>query len=286
MPIEVKNLNFTYSPNSPYIQKALEDISFKIEDGDFVGIVGSTGSGKSTLIQHLNGLIRLSNGEIIVNDMILSDKKVDLKRLRKTVGMLFQYPEYQLFEDTVLKDVAFGPINFGFSKQEAYIEAEKAIKMVGLDFDEVKDKSPFELSGGQKRRVAIAGVIAYKPEILILDEPTAGLDPIGKRDILELIKALHKTFIKTIIIISHNMDEIAEYTKRILVLNKSKLVFDTTPEILFQNREALIGLDLDIPHTVNIQLALQEKGVYLDKFCLNAEDLAFELEKKFGGKNV
>lgn len=286
MSIEINNLSYTYSPNTPYEQTALEDISFKIEDGDFVGIVGSTGSGKSTLIQHLNGLIRLTAGEIIVNGMVLSDKKVDLKKLRRTVGMLFQYPEYQLFEDTVLKDVAFGPMNFGFSKVEAYAEAEKAIRLVGLDFDEVKDKSPFELSGGQKRRAAIAGVIAYKPEILVLDEPTAGLDPIGKRDILELIKQLHKESIKTIIMISHNMDEIAEYTKHILVLHKAKLVYDTTPQELFKDKAALKGLDLDIPHVVNIQLMLRDRGIELDKFCLNAEDLGHELLSKLGGKNV
>lgn len=282
MSIEVRGLSYTYSVGSPYEKAALHNLSFGIKEGEIVGIIGSTGSGKSTLVQHLNGLIKLTSGSIKVYDIDVGAKKADLKRLRATVGMLFQYPEYQLFEETVLKDVAFGPLNFGRTKEEAYADAEEAIKLVGLDFDEVKDKSPFELSGGEKRRAAIAGVIASKPKILVLDEPTAGLDPVGKREILKLINSLKNSFVKTVIIISHNMDEISEYCERVLVLNSGNLVYDGAPEELFAVEKHLEGTGLGLPHTARIRQLLQRRGIELEGKTLVAETLAKAMVKALG----
>ncbi|MCL2629974.1 MAG: energy-coupling factor transporter ATPase [Firmicutes bacterium] len=259
--IKASSLSHTYSPKSPHEQKALKEVSFEICEGEVVGLIGSTGSGKSTLAMHLNGLIKLQSGELSSAGVDLAVKKPDYKKLRSSVGMLFQYPEYQLFANTVLEDVCFAPLNFGKTKEEALAVAKNAIELVGLNYEDIKDKSPFELSGGQKRRVAIAGVIASEPKILILDEPTAGLDPIGKREILNLILKLKETFCKTIIIISHNMDEIAEYTNRVLVLSHGELIKDTTPRILFSNEENLSGTGLNLPSTAKIASVLREKGI-------------------------
>jgi ABC-type cobalt transport system, ATPase component len=283
MPIEVNNLSYTYSVGTPYEKEAVTNVSFKIEDGETVGLIGSTGSGKSTLIQHLNGLIRLTSGSVIVGDIDLSAKKPDLKRLRRMIGMLFQYPEYQLFEDTVLKDVMFGPLNFDFGREKAAEAAEEAIGMVGLDFEEVKDKSPFELSGGEKRRAAIAGVLASRPEIIILDEPTAGLDPAGKREILALIKRLRGSFIKTVIMISHNMDEIAEHVDRVLVMSEGRLIADMTPRELFSDLKNLEGTGLLPPHTAAIASLLKKEGIDLGITPLNDSELDAALIRKFGG---
>ena len=263
MQIVIENLSFTYGKKSPYEKKALDNISLTVSEGECVGIVGATGSGKSTLIQHLNGLIKLTEGKITVGDIDLSKKKPDLKKLRKSIGMLFQYPEYQLFAETVLDDVMFGPLNFGMSKDEALTSAREAISLEGLNFDEIKERSPIEISGGQKRRVAIAGVLASKPEILILDEPTAGLDPLGKKEMLNLLTNLRKDgIIKTVIMVSHNMDEIAEYTDRIVVLRHGKKLFDTTPSEFFYN-EDVEELGLSLPHAVKIVKLLSERGIYL-----------------------
>jgi len=273
MQIKVEHLKYTYSPKTPFEKVALDDINFTINEGDTVGIIGSTGSGKSTLCQHFNALIRISHGQIFVGDVALHAKKVDLGSLRKAVGMLFQYPEYQLFADTVKDDVAFGPINFGSSKEDAEILARYALELTGVDYEEVKDKSPFELSGGQKRRVAIAGVIASKPEVLVLDEPTAGLDPKGKKEILDLVKKLKESYVKTVIMISHNMDEIAEYCNRVIVLDDSKLLYDTTPRELFGDPEKLKETGLEVPHVVNVALRLKERGIDLGEIPLTQEEL-------------
>lgn len=283
MSIEVNNLSYTYSVGSPFEKEALCGVSFSIREGETVGIIGSTGSGKSTLVQHLNGLIKLSSGSVRIYDIDVGAKKADLKRLRATVGMLFQYPEYQLFEETVLKDVAFGPLNFGRTKQEAYADAEEAIRLVGLDFDAVKDKSPFELSGGEKRRAAIAGVIAGKPKILVLDEPTAGLDPVGKREILRLITSLKNSFVKTVIMISHNMDEISEYCERVLVLSQGRLVSDGTPEELFADARRFEGTGLSLPHTAHIRQLLKQGGIRLNGKTLSADTLAEAIINALGG---
>lgn len=273
MQIKVENLKYTYSPKTPFEKVALDDITFTINEGDTIGIIGSTGSGKSTLCQHFNALIRISQGKIFVGDIELHSKKLDLGALRKAIGMLFQYPEYQLFADTVKDDVEFGPLNFGMPKGEAEILSKYALELTGLDFEEVKDKSPFELSGGQKRRAAIAGVIASKPEILVLDEPTAGLDPQGKREILDLVKTLKESYVKTVIMISHNMDEIAEYCNRVIVLNDSKLLYDTTPRELFADSEKLKETGLDVPHVVSIAKMLKEKGLDLEGTPLTKAEL-------------
>lgn len=273
MRIEVKNLKYVYSPKSPFEKVALDDIGFTVDSGDTLGIVGSTGSGKSTLCRHLNALIRVQSGSITVGDIALHARKVDLKTLRKQVGMLFQFPEYQLFADTVKKDVEFGPLNFGFSAEEAEAAAKQALELVGLDFDEVAGKSPFELSGGQMRRVAIAGVLASKPSVLVLDEPTAGLDPVGKREILQLVTELKKGVTDTVIIISHNMDEIAEFCNRVIVLDNGKLIADTTPDELFNHSDLVDKTELDYPHTVKIKRLLAAKGCTLDSPALSADQL-------------
>lgn len=283
MPIRIENLSYTYSPKTPYEKRALKEITFSVGEGETVGIVGATGSGKSTLIQHLNGIIKLKEGKIVVGDIDLSAKKVNLTALRRKIGMLFQYPEYQLFEDTVLKDVMFGCKNFGYKNDAAEEAALNALRAVGLDPEEMKTRSPFELSGGQKRRAAIAGVIAYEPEILILDEPTGGLDPQGKKEMLDLIRDLKKSFVKTVIMISHNMDEIAEYSDRVIVLENGALLADTTPEELFSSREiARIGLGL--PHTANILLELRDRGVEIGTYVKEAE-LTEALIARYGNRN-
>ena len=278
MPISVKNLSFSYGKKSAFFVKALDSVTFDVSDGEFVGIIGSTGSGKSTLIQHLNGLIKLSEGTISVDEIDLSKKKPDLQSLRKKIGMLFQYPEYQLFAETVLDDVLFGPINFGMEKELAKEQARKAIEQVGLDFDVIKDRSPIELSGGQKRRVAIAGVLAYNPDFLILDEPTAGLDPVGKKEMLDLVTSLKNSgAVKTVIMVSHNLDEIAEYADRLLVLSKGKLLFDTTCEDFFYN-EDVTSYSLDYPHVVSVVKKLREKGINIEKNVLTKDELLIELK--------
>ncbi|MBQ8178372.1 MAG: energy-coupling factor transporter ATPase [Clostridia bacterium] len=272
MQIKVENLKYTYSPKTPFEKVALDDISFTINDGDTIGIIGSTGSGKSTLCQHFNALIRISHGKIYVGEWELHAKKLNLGALRQAVGMLFQYPEYQLFADTVKEDVAFGPINFGKSKEDADILARYALELVGLDYDEIKDKSPFELSGGQKRRTAIAGIIASRPEVLVLDEPTAGLDPQGKKEILDLVTELKKSYVKTVIMISHNMDEIAEYCNRVIVLNDSKLLYDTTPRELFSDKEKLSLTGLEVPHAVRVKNLLEARGIVLQGTPLTSKE--------------
>ncbi|MCX4287538.1 MAG: energy-coupling factor transporter ATPase, partial [Clostridia bacterium] len=229
MSIVVKNLNFVYNPKSPFEKHALVDVNLTVDDGDFLAVIGHTGSGKSTFIQHLNGLIKLQDGVINVDGIDLSLKKVDFKKLRGTVGMVFQYPEYQLFADTVYNDVAFGPKNLKLSKEEIDERVKEAISLVGLNFDYVSQKSPFELSGGEKRRVAIAGVIAMRPKILILDEPTAGLDPQGKKEILGLVTKLRQTTSPTIIMINHDMNEVARYATKVAVFDMGSVVFAEPP---------------------------------------------------------
>lgn len=281
MQIKVEDLSYVYSPKTPFEKVALDGVSFTVNEGDTIGIIGSTGSGKSTLCQHFNALIRITHGKIYVGDKDLTARKLDLLALRKEIGMLFQFPEYQLFDDTVAKDVEFGPKNFGYGKEEAARLAEEALVMVGMNYAEVKNKSPFELSGGEKRRAAIAGVIASKPSVLVLDEPTAGLDPIGKREILELVNDLKKSFLKTVIMISHNMDEIAANCNRVIVLHNGKLLYDTTPEQLFSDPEAIAATDLGYPHSVHIKRLLAERGIELDTPALDADSLLAALKRRY-----
>lgn len=281
MPIIVEKLSYTYGKRSPFEKKALDDVSFTINDGEFVGIVGCTGSGKSTLVQHLNALIRLTDGKIVVDDVDLTKRKPDLQKLRKKIGMLFQYPEYQLFAETVLDDVKFGPKNFGMKDEEATEAAKRAIELVGLNFDEIKDRSPIEISGGQKRRVAVAGVLAYAPDFLILDEPTAGLDPLGKRDMLDLLTSLRSSgAVKTIITVSHNMDEIAEYADRVIALDQGKVIADGSPEEFFYS--SICPPALTPPHAVSITKKLAENGIVLPCCPLTKKQLISALLDYFG----
>ena len=276
--VEVKNLSFTYSKKTPYQTHALTDVSFSIEEGEFFGIVGATGSGKSTLISHLNVLTKIQSGEINVLGLSVKEKK-NLKSIRFSVGMVFQYPEYQLFEDTVEKDVAFGPKNMKLDKEEIDRRVKEALNLVGLDYDLYAKRSPFELSGGEKRRVAIAGVIAMEPKILVLDEVAAGLDPEGREDILKLIKKLQKEKCPTVVLISHNMDDIASLADRILVLSKGRVEFLGTPKEVFKNYDRMNELKLGVPLATRIQKKLEEKGMSFSDVCVTAEQLAHELKR-------
>ena len=279
MPIKVDNLSFVYDAKAVFKKEALSDITLSIEDGDFVAIVGSTGSGKSTLVTHFNGLIKLQHGSIFVDDIDLS-KKYDAKALRAKVGMVFQYPEYQLFADTVREDIAFGPKNLGLDDNEIESRVDSAIKAVGLDKNEVGEKSPFELSGGQMRRVAIAGVIAMKPEILILDEPTAGLDPKGKKDIMELIVSLKKEM-KAVVMISHNMDEVAQYCNKVILLKDGALVGTYTPRQLFST-DLISSYSLNLPAPVALARRLKKAGIIDSDDVLTSSELVLKILKKRG----
>lgn len=266
MRIAAENLTYTYNPKSPFASQALKGVDIVIEEGEFFGIIGHTGSGKSTFVQHLNALIRLTGGSLRVGGYDLADKKCNFLELRSKVGMVFQYPEYQLFAETVEKDVMFGLKNFkkGMKEEEMRLAVKEAIERVDLNYEEVKDKSPFELSGGQKRRVAIAGVIVTKPEVLILDEPAAGLDPLGKKEIMDLLHAIHGGWCKTIVVVSHDMDEIAENCTRAAVFSEGKVVMEDTPAEIFKRSDELIALGLDIPVTAKCARILRERGIEID----------------------
>ncbi len=288
MSIVIKDLNFVYSPKSPFEKHALVNVNLTVEEGDFLAIIGHTGSGKSTFVQHLNGLVKLQKGSIIVDGIDLGQKKIDYKKLRSTVGMVFQYPEYQLFADTVYDDVAFGPKNLKLSKQEIDERVKDAIKLVGLDFDYVNQKSPFELSGGEKRRVALAGVLAMRPKILVLDEPTAGLDPQGKKEILDLVTKLHKTMTPTIIMINHDMDEVAKYANKVAVFDMGTVQYLLKPQQLFEKQDELVKMGLDIPTLAKLKNYLAKRGIELPDDCITVEKMTeylAELKAK-GGKNV
>ena len=271
MSIELKNVTYTYSPGTAYEIHALKDINLSIPDGQFIGIIGHTGSGKSTLIQHFNALIRPTSGTITYNGEDIWGEKYDRRALRSEVGLVFQYPEHQLFENDVLSDVCFGPMNQGLSREEAEVEAKKALQHVGFK-EKNFSKSPFELSGGQKKRVAIAGVLAMNPKILILDEPTAGLDPKGRDDILDQIAELHKVRGITIILVSHSMEDIARVADKIIVMNKSNLVmFDKTKEVFSKGRE-LEKIGLRVPQITKIMLELREKGFNVPEGILTVDE--------------
>lgn len=273
--IDVRQLSYVYSPKTPFAKQALADITMRISDGDFFGIIGGTGAGKSTLVSHFNALTRVQkkSGTVLVDDIDLGAKKVDLKRVRAKVGMVFQYPEHQLFDDTVEKDVRFGPKNLGLSAEEQEERARQAIELVGLDYDEFASRSPFELSGGQKRRVALAGVLAMRPEILVLDEPTAGLDPVGKRDIMELVVRIKETTCPTVVMISHNMDEIATYCNKIAVLGRGRLLGVFDPRALFGTEKALREWSVRLPLVTEIAGKLNAAGVDVDPAILKEDEL-------------
>lgn len=280
MSIVIEDLSYTYSPKTPYEKVALKNITLTIDDGEFLGIVGHTGSGKSTLVSHFNGLTKLLSGKLIVDGIDLS-LKYDYKKLRSKVGMVFQYPEYQLFDETVERDVGFGPKNIGLDDAEIKKRVKEAVTTVGLSYDDIKDRSPFELSGGQMRRVALAGVLAMQPDILVLDEPTAGLDPKGKKEILSIIGDVHSNG-KTIIMISHNMEEIAANCNRVAVMDNGELAGVFTPDELFCSDELVKRLSLELPCYAAVASALKAKGY--DVSAKNENDLGESILKLWESK--
>ncbi|MBO5743395.1 MAG: energy-coupling factor transporter ATPase [Clostridia bacterium] len=262
MSIKVENVSFVYGKGTPFEKKAVDDISFCVKKGEFIGLIGHTGSGKSTLIQMLNGLIKPDSGKIFINGCDITADKVNLKEIRSKIGLVFQYPEYQLFEETVYKDIAYGPSNFNKSKEEIDSVINEVISLVGLD-SSILEKSPFELSGGQKRRVAIAGVLAMSPDILILDEPTAGLDPAGRNDILACIKNLHEQKGMTVILVSHSMEDIANNVDKIMIVSDAKLVSFDYPSEIFKDSEMLKNIGLNVPQVTRVVNHLKQKGINL-----------------------
>lgn len=280
MSIVIEDLSYTYSPKTPYEKVALKNITLTIDDGEFLGIVGHTGSGKSTLVSHFNGLTKLMSGKLIVDGIDLS-LKYDYKKLRSKVGMVFQYPEYQLFDETVERDVGFGPKNIGLDDAEIKKRVKEAVTTVGLSYDDIKDRSPFELSGGQMRRVALAGVLAMQPDILVLDEPTAGLDPKGKKEILSIIGDVHSNG-KTIIMISHNMEEIAANCNRVAVMDNGELAGVFTPDELFCSDELVKRFSLELPCYAAVASALKAKGY--DVSAKNENDLGESILKLWESK--
>ena len=268
--IKAEHLTHIYSQGTPFEHIALNDVCFEIEKGEFIGVIGHTGSGKSTLMQHLNGLMKPTSGKLYFNGRDVWEKGYSLKDLRFSVGVVFQYPEYQLFEETVRKDVAFGPKNMGLSEDETEKRVIDAIRFVGLD-ESVLEKSPFDLSGGQKRRVALAGVIAMDPEILILDEPAAGLDPIGREKVLGKISDYHKKYGKTILLVSHSMEDIVKYADKVLVMNKGKLFCHEDTDSVFARQDEIIKIGLDVPQITKIMMKLRDKGVDLGKDIYTVE---------------
>lgn len=281
MAIKAENLNYVYGPGTAFEQQALKEVNLEIKDGEFVGLIGHTGSGKSTLIQHLNGLIKATGGAIYYNGKNIYDEGYSLRALRSKVGLVFQYPEHQLFEINVFTDVCFGPKNQGLSKKETEDRAREALDMVGLD-ESFYTRSPFELSGGQKRRVAIAGVLAMKPEVLILDEPTAGLDPRGRDEILDRIKQLHNENNMTTILVSHSMEDIARYVDRILVMNHGEKVFDDTPKEVFKHYKELEAMGLAAPQITYVVHSLKNHGVPVDDNITTVEEARDEILRLLG----
>lgn len=286
MSVQVKNIFHTYNKGNPDAKIALKDVSFSINEGEILGVIGHTGSGKSTMLQHLNGLLKPDSGQIMIGDIDITDEKVKMTEIRKRVGLVFQYPEYQLFEETVAKDVAFGPKNLGMSDEEIDITVRKSLEMVGLSYDEIADRSPFELSGGQKRRVAIAGVIAMKPEVLILDEPTSGLDPHAHQEVLNMIRKIHKESTGIIIFVSHNMRDVANMSDKVLVMDRGSVVAFDTPDEIFKKRDMLRNIGLSTTPSAVLFDKLDERGIHIETDAVRIDDVEEALFGYLtGGKN-
>lgn len=278
--LEIKELTHIYGQGTAFESIALNNVSMTIPENQFIGIIGHTGSGKSTLIQHLNGLLKASSGEITYNGKSIDEKGFKLKELRQHVGLVFQYPEHQLFETTVLKDVLFGPKNMGMTEKEAEEIARDTLRLTGLD-EKYYDASPFDLSGGQKRRAAIAGVLACKPDILVLDEPTAGLDPAGKTEILQLIKSIKDSRHITVVLVSHSMEDVAEYVDRIIVMNSGTIVMDDTPVNVFRHEEELMAIGLEVPQVTRLCRKLADMGLEVNRDCITVDEAFDNLIKVF-----
>jgi len=280
MSIKAENIKYVYSEGTPFRTLALDDVNLNIEQGDFVGIIGHTGSGKSTLIQLFNGLEMPTEGKIVVDDIIVGKDKKKLRSIRQMVGLVFQYPEYQLFEETVAKDVAFGPMNLKLNQDEINIRTKEALELVGFNYDKIKDVSPFDLSGGQKRRVAIAGVLAMKPKYLILDEPTAGLDPAGRNEIFDQIRKLHQKSKVTVILVSHSMEDIAKLVNTVVVLYKGKVHMQGTPKEIYSQSEELVRIGLGIPQIAELANELRKRGFNIKSDVITVEEAKVEILKE------
>ncbi len=285
--IEINNLTHIYSEGLPFEKKAIDDLTLKIEENEFIGLIGHTGSGKSTFIQHLNGLLKPSSGEIIIDGTRVDKSGANLTDLRKKVGLVFQYPEYQLFEETIERDIAFGPGNLDITEEEVQRRVKSSMESVGLDYEIYKDKSPFELSGGLKRRVAIAGVLAMEPKVLILDEPTAGLDPRGRDEILSEIKEIHEKRKITVILVSHSMEDVAKIAERIIVFDKGRVFLDSNPREIFRNEDKLLSVGLGIPQITSLMRTLKKKGLDINEDAITVEEAKESLIKYLrGASNV
>ena len=282
MSIVIEHLNYVYMQGGPYETKALNDVSLTINDGEFIGLIGHTGSGKSTLVQHLNGLIMPSSGRVLVDGLDLADKNTDRRAIRRRVGLVFQYPENQLFEETVAKDIAFGPKNLGLDDAEIDCRVRTAMRRVALDYDKLAERSVFELSGGQMRRVAIAGVLAMEPQTLVLDEPCAGLDPRGREEILGLISDLHRESGATIVMVSHSMDDVAALAERVIVMNHGCVAMDGTPREVFSKGEELRAIGLDVPQAVELAQKLREKGFDIPEGIYQMDEVRAAVEAAIG----
>lgn len=282
MSIVIEHLNYIYMQGGPYETRALDDVSLTIHDGEFIGLIGHTGSGKSTLVQHLNGLILPTSGKITVDGMDLAEKSTDRRAIRRRVGLVFQYPENQLFEETVAKDIAFGPKNLGLDEAEIDRRVRAAMRRVALDYDKLAQRSVFELSGGQMRRVAIAGVLAMEPQTLVLDEPCAGLDPRGREEILGLISDLHRESGATIVMVSHSMDDVAALAERVIVMNHGKVAMDGAPREIFSRGEELRAIGLDVPQAVELAQKLREKGFDVPEGIYKIEEVRAAVEAIVG----
>ena len=273
MPIELKNLTHTYSEGSAFQATAIRDVNLTIEDGEFIAVVGHTGSGKSTLVQHLNGLLKPTGGQVLIDGEDLNAPGADRRRIRQKVGLVFQYPEYQLFEETVARDIAFGPKNLGLSAEETDARVRRAMAHVHLDYDKYAERSPFELSGGQMRRVAIAGVLAMEPKVLILDEPTAGLDPRGRDRILGMVQELHARGGTTVIMVSHSMDDVARLATRLVVMSRGELVATGTPREIFRQVDMMESIGLGVPEAARLCALLRQRGVKLPDYLYTPEKM-------------
>ena len=281
--LEVKALTHTYSAGTPFEHKAIDNVDLEVMPGEFLGIIGHTGSGKSTLIQHLNGLLRPTDGQILLDGTDIWERPKEIRKVRFQVGLVFQYPEYQLFEETVYKDISFGPKNMGLEGEEIDCRVRRAAAFAGID-EEMLEESPFELSGGQKRRVAIAGVIAMEPKVLILDEPTAGLDPRGREAILAQLRSYHKQKGNTVILVSHSMEEIARNVDRIVVMSHSHKLMDGTPEEVFSRADELLQVGLDVPQVTKVAMELQKRGLLADSSVYTIDELVRRLLARKGGE--
>ncbi len=283
MPIELQNLTYTYSPGTPFESKAVDDLSLKIEDGEFAGIIGHTGSGKTTMIGLIAGLLKPTSGKVLLGGEDIGTRGYDRKKLRRQIGVVFQYPEHQLFEETVYKDIAFGPGKMGVPENEIEPRVRHAMGLMELDYDGIRNLSPFELSGGQKRRVAIAGVLAMQPKVLILDEPVAGLDPAGRDHLMKLVGGLNSEGV-TILLITHSMDDLAENARRVIALKGAKLMMDGTPAEVFARGDELKEASLDVPSVADIAAKLRSRGKDVPRDVIRLDELELYAEKMLGGR--